>query len=65
MATAGSIEKALFAARARESGVPLTDEEIDTLFVGYGLLQRLVAELDRPADAVLEPAPVFRPVGTP
>jgi hypothetical protein len=63
--SAVSVEKMVFAARARESGVPLTDEEIDNLFEGYGLLQRLVAELDRPADVALEPALVFKPAGTP
>jgi hypothetical protein len=63
--SAVSVEKTVFAARARESGVPLTDEEIDNLFEGYGLLQRLVAELDRPADVALEPALVFKPAGTP
>ena len=57
------MEKLVFAARARECGVPLTDQEIDTLFEGYGLLQRLVAELDRPIDVALEPALVFRPTG--
>lgn len=62
---AASVGKAVFAARARESGVPLTDDEIENLFEGYGLLQRLVAELDRPADAALEPALVFTPTGTP
>lgn len=55
----------VFAARARESGVSLTEAEIDNLFEGYGLLRRLVAELDRPADVALEPAPIFRPMGTP
>ena len=59
------IEKDVFAARARESGVPLTDEEIDTLFEGYGLLQHLVAELDRPTNVALEPALVFKPIGVP
>lgn len=62
---AGSIEKAVFAARARESGVPLTGEEIDHLFEGYRLLQRLVAALDPPVDVALEPALVFRPAGIP
>lgn len=56
------LEKALFAVRARESGVPLNDAEIDHLFEGYRLLQQLVAELDRPADVALEPAPVFKPL---
>jgi hypothetical protein len=55
-------DRDVFAARARASGVPLTEQEIDTLFEGYGLLQRLVAELDRPVDVGLEPALVFKPV---
>jgi hypothetical protein len=62
MARAIPAEQALFAARARESGVTLADEEIGNLFEGYVLLQRLVAELDRPTDILAEPAPVFSPV---
>jgi hypothetical protein len=55
------ISKAEFAVLARRSGVPLTEAEITTLYEGYGLLQRLVADLDRPADAAVEPALTFRP----
>lgn len=62
---AACIDKDLFAARARESGVPLSDAEIDTLFEGYVLLQRLVADLDRPDGTRLEPAFVFHPVSAP
>ncbi len=54
-----------FAARARESGVALTEAEIDHLFVGYGLLQCLVAELDAPAEVGLDPAFVFMPMDAP
>ena len=58
-------DRDVFAARARESGVPLTEVEIDNLFVGYGLLQRLVAELDATAEMAQEPAFVFIPMDAP
>jgi hypothetical protein len=54
-------EREVFAARVRESGVALTEAEIDNLFVGYGLLHRLVVELDAPSATGLEPAFVFVP----
>jgi hypothetical protein len=56
-----SIDKTTFAVLARRSGVPLTDDEITTLYEGYGLLEQIVAELDRPVDAALEPALIFVP----
>jgi hypothetical protein len=56
-----SIDKAAFAVLARRSGVPLTDEDIATLYEGYYWFEQLVADLDRPADAAAEPALVFRP----
>jgi hypothetical protein len=59
------MDRELFAARARETGVPLTEGEIDHLFEGYGLLQRLIAEFDRPTDVELEPAFVFKLVSYP
>jgi hypothetical protein len=63
MTTGG--EREVFAARARESGVALTEAEIDNLFVGYGLLQHLVAELGAPPETGLEPAFVFKSVSLP
>ena len=54
-------DKAEFAVLARRTGVPLTEEEIAALYVGYGFLERLVADLDRPEDAALEPALIFVP----
>ena len=56
-----SIGKAEFALMARRSGVPLSDDDIDTLYEGYGWFERLVLDLDRPADARAAPALVFTP----
>lgn len=53
--------KAAFAVLVRRSGVPLTDEDVAVLYEGYGWLERLVAELDRPSDERAEPATVFLP----
>ena len=50
-----------FAVLARRSGVPLSDGDIVVLYEGYGWLERLVVELDRPADAAIEPVLVFVP----
>ncbi len=56
-----SIDKAGFSILARQSGVALTEAEIETLYQGYGFLERLVADLDRPDDAAAEPALIFMP----
>ena len=56
-----SIDQAEFAVLARRSGVPLSEEDIAVLYEGYGWLERLVLELDRPADAAVEPVLVFAP----
>lgn len=50
-----------FAVLARRSGVPLTDAEVEILLEGYVLIEQLRADLDRPADAAVEPALVFAP----
>jgi hypothetical protein len=55
------IDRTEFAMPARRSGVTLTEEEITTLHEGDGFFERLVADLDRPADAELEPALIFMP----
>jgi hypothetical protein len=57
-----TIDKTEFAALARRSGAPLSDEDIDQLYEGFVLLRRIVADLDRPADTLAEPALVFAPV---
>lgn len=59
------IDKAEFAVLARRCGAPLSNEEIDRLYEGFLLLQRILAELDRPADVRAEPALLFTPVGVP
>ena len=56
-----SIDKAEFAVLARRSGVLLSDNDIIVLYEGYRWFARLVAELDRPVDAHVEPALVFMP----
>jgi hypothetical protein len=56
-----SIDKIEFAALARRSGVPLTDEDIATLYEGYGWFEQLVADIGRPTDAAVEPALIFVP----
>ena len=60
-----NIGKAEFAVLARRSGVPLNDEDLAKLYEGYGWLERLVLDLDRPDDARAEPALVFAPQAGP
>ena len=56
-------DRRLFAALARESGVPLTDGETDALFEGYELLRKLVADLGQLDDVGVEPAFTYSPEG--
>ena len=60
-----SIEMSEFAVLVRRSGVVLTDEDIATLYEGYGWFELLVADLDRPTDAAMEPALIFVPEAGP
>lgn len=55
------VDEVAFAVSVRRSGVSLDDRDIATLFEGYRLFTRLIADLERPADAKLEPALIFRP----
>jgi hypothetical protein len=54
-----------FAVLARRRCATISDAEIAILYEGYGLLERLVAELDRPDDPATEPATVFVPQAGP
>lgn len=46
---------------ARRSGVTLSEEDIVSLYEGFGLLEQLVAELGPLTDAKVDPALVFTP----
>ena len=39
-------DKRDFSVLARRSGAPLTEDDITRLYEGYGMLRRIVAELD-------------------
>ena len=55
------IDEATFAVLARRSGVPLNEGQTATLLEGYRLFAKLVADLERPTDAKVEPALIFVP----
>jgi hypothetical protein len=50
---------------ARQSGLPLTDEQVEILFAGYGKLQRMLESLERPSSPATAPALLFRPTSRP
>lgn len=50
-----------FAVMARRTGIPLTDEQIATLYEAYGWVEAMTATLHRQRDISVEPALIFRP----
>ena len=64
--TAPTTSRSDFAALVRRAGLPLSEGEIDEIFVGWGfvepMLERLRATADgSPRGREIEPAHVFRP----